>query len=89
MLRGQERRWRENEDGSGGYNTPSLSQQPGVSFPFLWEEVKRTMLLGEEKVLYCGSSKIQGEKERTVANDSTVHAAGLGKHHPSICVPVS
>lgn len=89
MLRGQERRWREHEDGSGGYNTPTLSQQPGVSLPLLWEEVKRTVLLGEEKILYYGSSKIQGEKERVFANDSTVHAAGLGTHHPSICLPVS
>ena len=88
MLRGQERRWRENE-GSGGYTTPTLSQQPGVSRPLLWEEVKRTILLGEEKILYYESSKIQGEKERTVANDSTVRAARLGKHQPSICVPVS
>ena len=75
MPRGQERRWRENEDGSGGYNTPTLSQQPGMSLPLLWEEVKRTVLLGEEKILYYGSSKIQGEKERIFANDSTVHAA--------------
>ena len=54
MLRGQERRWRENEDRSGGYNTPTLSQQPDVSLLLLWEEVKRTILLGEEKILCYG-----------------------------------
>lgn len=89
MLRGQERRWRENEDRSGGYNTPTLSQQPDVSLLLLWEEFKRTILLGEEKILCYGSSKIQGDKECIFANDSIVHAASLGKYHPSICLPIS
>lgn len=84
MLRGQERRWSENEDGPGGYNT-----LPDVSLLRLREAVKRTILLGEEKTLYYGSSKIQGDKECIFASDSTVHTAGLGKHHASICLPIS